>query len=306
MAGQEDPRTHFLGHLVVLGATGPARPPAYLLTRHVFEAAHRLGGLAGYAHYAEAFGAKSGLALDLPFRDVDFIEVLQVGRARYDTWYEALNTGVRIAPTAGSDYPCGEALPGSERFYTQVKGPLTRSAWLEGIRQGHTFATNGPLLRFTVDARPMGDRIALAEAGNVTVEGSVVFDETRDEVTQLSLIRNGVPIRTFTPNEERNRIAFTLELAVSESAWLALRASGTKRHAVGRPGLHLALAAFAQQSRRLWLRQLDALSAALEEEFVGALRLGEAAGQVPQRLIRAQRPALERAIEAARNRYEAK
>ena len=40
-------------------------------------------------------------------------------------WYEILNTGFRITPTAGTDYPCvGASIPGRERFYTKVEGQL--------------------------------------------------------------------------------------------------------------------------------------------------------------------------------------
>jgi hypothetical protein len=334
ITGQENPRTHFLGHIVVLGAAAPTVSPSYLLTRGFFEQAHQLGGLAGYAHYAEAFGARNGLAVDLPHDVVDFVEVIQVGRARYETWYDALNAGARISPTAGSDYPCGEALPGAERFYTQVEGRLTRSSWLDGIRRGRTFATNGALLRFVVNGHPMGDIVELAEPGEVTIEGEVVFDDERDEIHRLFLIQNGSIVRTFPRSGDENRVAFRLQHLVEASSWLAIRAAGTKRDAVGRPGLRLALGlaeqetagslpseahsapvfveiggvamhetVLAEEARQRWVQQLDALAAELESDFVGALRLGEAAGQIPQSRIREQRNGLHNAIDAARSRY---
>jgi hypothetical protein len=331
LAGQENPRTHFLGHVVVLGATSPITlPGSYLSTRAYFEAAHRYAGLAGYAHFAEAFGARNGFALDAPH---DVVEVISVGRARYDTWYEALDTGHRIPPTAGSDYPCGEALPGSQRFYTQVKGPLSRDAWLDGVRRGRTFATSGPLLRFRVGGKGMGDTLQLAEPGSVVVQGEVLFDPEQDEVTKLLLVQSGVTVGVFERKQATSSIRFEIEHPIEESVWLALRAVGQKRHDVGTPGLRIGLgitvperphrvpaeahsaavvveiagrpalqeSAMAAEVDRRWLERIDALDAELDTARVGHLELGEAAGGVPQPFIRRHRAVLRAAIDETRH-----
>lgn len=61
-----------------------------------------------------------------------------------------------MAPTAGTDHPCGPALPGAERFYTQLNGPLTPNAWLESVRLGRTFVTDGPMVEFHVNGQGIG------------------------------------------------------------------------------------------------------------------------------------------------------
>lgn len=336
IAGQENPRTHFLGHIVVLGASKPARATgSYLVTRVFLEEAHRLGGVAGYAHFAEAFGAQNGLSIDLPHEVVDFVEVIQMGRAGYDVWYEALNAGFRIPPTAGSDFPCGDALPGAERFYTKVEGRLTRESWLEGIRRGRTFATNGPLLRFSVNGRGMGDVLRLREAQAVSIEGEVLFDRSRDDVTHLYLVQNGITVQTFTRDGDSTHIRFSVSHPIEEASWLAIRAAGKKLDAVGRPGLWSLIglrapersqwisaeahsapvfvdvdglplmrdAPHAKKILRKWVKRLDALEANLETDHVGELELSEAAGQVEQSYIRRSRPELRAAIDRARALY---
>ena len=181
VAGQENPRTHFLGHTITLGAHSPINfPEAYVLYRLFWEEARRQGALSGYAHYGKLRGALFGLALDLPGGLLSFLEVLQFRQAIYDVWYDILNTGFRLTPTAGTDYGCGNHTnPGRERFYTKVEGPLTYNAWLEGVRRGRTFVTNGPLLEFRVNGKGIGGEVVLKERGSVLVEGSVHFDPTR-------------------------------------------------------------------------------------------------------------------------------
>ena len=159
--GQENPRTHFRGHTITLGASSAIHfPEHYLIYRLVFEEARRQGALSGYAHYGnDIVGGPYGLGIDLPHGLVSFLEVLQFNRGIYDVWYEILNTAFRMTPTAGTDYPCGRVtIPGRERFYTKVEGPFTYKNWLEGVRRSHTFVTNGPILEFQVNGKGMGKK----------------------------------------------------------------------------------------------------------------------------------------------------
>jgi len=98
--------------------------------------------LSGYAHGGFALGALNGLSVDLPQQLLKFVEVHQIATGYYDVWYTILNTGFRMAPVAGTDYPFSRSLPGMERFYTRIEGPLTYEAWLEGIRQGRSSGTS--------------------------------------------------------------------------------------------------------------------------------------------------------------------
>ncbi len=229
-AGQENPRTHFLGHTIILGASSAIHfPERYVIYRLFWEEARRQGALSGYAHGGFDLGAINGISIDLPEGLVDFVEVLQFGRGKYKTWYDILNTGFRMTPIAGTDYPVGPSLPGRERFYTKVEGPLSYQSWLEGIRKGRTFVTNGPVLELQVSGQGMGESLVLAQPGTITLEGAVRFDPQRDDVTRLEVIQNGEILRTFYREEDRAEITCGFEHRVSEAAWFALRSYGTKR-----------------------------------------------------------------------------
>lgn len=71
----------------------------------------------------------------LPQGLVHFIEVLQFNRANYASWYDVLNLGFKVAPTAGTDYPCGDQnIPGHERFYAKVEGDFNYESWLDAVK----------------------------------------------------------------------------------------------------------------------------------------------------------------------------
>ena len=207
-------------------------PENYVIYRLFWEEAQRQGALSGYAHY----GATSlnlqpafGLAIDLPHGLVSFLEVLQFNRGAYQAWYEILNTGFRITPTAGTDYPCaGASIPGRERFYTKVEGPFTYENWLEGVRRGRTFVTNGPILEFQVDDKGMGEEVVLEQAGPVKVRGRVHFDPSWDDIERLEVIENGLVLRSFPRTGNSSEIRFQFEHPVGEASWLAIRAYGKK------------------------------------------------------------------------------
>lgn len=64
-----------------------------------------------------------------------------------ELYYQILNCGLRIAPSAGS---ASGVLPnpvGYNRVYVHLDGELTYERWFEGLRVGRSFVTNGPLLR---------------------------------------------------------------------------------------------------------------------------------------------------------------
>ncbi len=230
LSGQENPRTHVLGHSIVLGAHRYLDLPAlYPLYDRVWRRAHEQGAVNGYAHWGLA-GAEEGLAVWGHAELLDFIEVLNLGLPFYQRWYEALNLGLRIGPTAGTDYPCLPGLPGRERFYARVSGPLEPESWLEAVRRGRTFVTNGPLIELVVSGAAIGDELSLPAPGEVRIEGRVRFDPERDEIRTLELVQGGEVARVVETREGAREIALKALVRIERSTWLALRARGVKRY----------------------------------------------------------------------------
>ena len=337
--GQENPRTHFLGHAITLGAHSEINfPENYVIYRLFWEEAQRQGALSGYSHFGSTTSMAPpsfGLAVDLPHGLLSFLEVLQFNRGIYEAWYEILNTGFRITPTGGTDYPCsGASIPGRERFYTKVEGPLTYENWLEGVRRGRTFVTNGPILEFQVDAKEMGEEVVLEQAGSVDVQGRVRFDPTWDDIERLEVIENGLLLRSFPRTRNSSEIRFRFEHPVGQASWLAIRASGRKLgeaeprrrpsgviHGTFRPTSEahsapvyvsldgappLSAHPRAKALARTWLARLEDLGSRLAVDENGNLALEGATSRkrtVEEGLLRRNRSALLEEIQKARDYF---
>ncbi|MHC4566966.1 MAG: CehA/McbA family metallohydrolase domain-containing protein [Planctomycetota bacterium] len=60
------------------------------------------------------------------------------------TYYRFLNCGFKLAATGGSAMGVMAVPLGYGRTYAKLEGPLSEASYLNAIRAGHTFATNGP------------------------------------------------------------------------------------------------------------------------------------------------------------------
>ena len=228
-AGQENPRTHFLGHSITLGATDTINfPKEYLIYRLIYEEAIKQNGINGYAHFGQIFeSGEYGLPIVLPHGLLHFMEVLQFGRGKFDSWYDILNLGFRVSPTAGTDYPCAKTVPGHERFYTKVEGKFTYENWIDGVRKGRTFVTTGPLLDFKINGKGLGEEINLANADSVLIEIDVIYDPGDGSVNKIELVENGNIVRQFPLMEQKGEINIKFKHAIKENSWIALRGSGS-------------------------------------------------------------------------------
>lgn len=229
VSGQEDPRTGHRGHTLHWGIDRPSHADVadFYDYRAVFEQTRRDGGITGYAHLGSLFNGERGLALDIPHGLIDFIEVLQGGNLHTDLWYDFLNLGYRILPSAGADYPYfGPTLPGVERTYVQLEGPFSADAWFDGFRQGRTYVTNGPFLEATVNGQPMGAEIHLEAGAPVSVLASAKMNPEIEPLVRLELVVLGEVVEQAAVGTGEDRVRLETELVADRSMWLALRAYG--------------------------------------------------------------------------------
>lgn len=316
--GQENPRTHFLGHTITVGGNAPIDfRKDYLIYSNFWKEARRQGALSGYAHLGISMGAQYGLAIDLPLGLLNFLEILQRSAEGYAAWYEILNTGYRLAPVAGTDYPCMASYPGRERFYTRMERPFTYQAWLDALRGGRTYVTNGPALEFRVNGKEMGDEIVLDKPEPLLVEASVRFDPKQENIQRLELIKSGQLLQSYPRLSNSPEIAFRLQLNPGETSWLAVRASGQKLNEASsalahsapvyvtlKNGLPLSASPVGKAMARQWLARLKDLEVRLAEDQIQYLAKPPRGDGVDEADIRAGRAGLLKAIESARTHYE--
>jgi hypothetical protein len=230
-SGQEDPRTTQRGHTIHHNLKAPVHLPAedFFAYHKVFEASHEQGGVSGYAHMGQLFNGRRGLALDVPFNLVDFIEVLQGGRLVTDTWYPFLNLGFKVNPAGGSDYPYfGPSLPGVERYYVKLDGAFDADAWYAAFRAGRVFVTNGPLLDFTINGAGMGQEVRVARGARLDVAAAAQLNPDIDKLGRLELIVHG-DVAATERGTGGDRLELRQTLTAERSMWVAVRALGDRQ-----------------------------------------------------------------------------
>jgi TolB protein len=249
--GQEF-HTSYWGHLGLLNLSQHFLIPGYAAYSNtaaaslyptnaaVADMAHEQRALVGYVHPYDTVPdpAKDAtltheLPVDAALRKVDYIEVLGFSdhKSTAAVWYRLLNCGFRLPAAAGTDAMANFASlrgpVGLNRVYAQVpNGPLNIGSWLSSLQQGHTFATNGPLLGFTLGGRPLGSELHLPPGDNkVKFSGwlrSIV------PVDHLEVICNGRVLRELKLNEDRESADVEDVIPVSQSGWCLLRAWSEK------------------------------------------------------------------------------
>ena len=227
MSGQEDPRTGHRGHTIHWNISRPTHEADDFFQYHrVFEESRRQGGLTGYAHLGQLFNGQRGLALDVPLGLVDFIEVLQGGRINTEIWYRFLNLGYKVLPVAGADFPYfGPTLPGVERTYVKLDGPLTADSWLSGFRSGRVYVTNGAFLELTVNGREMGEEMRVERGTTLEVVAEARLNPDLGRLDRVELVVHGEVVATERAGSG-DRIQLRAELTADHSLWLAVRAWG--------------------------------------------------------------------------------
>ncbi len=202
----------------------------------VLDMAHAQGGVAGYVHLFDEMPdpAKDEklthwLPADVALGKVDYIEVLGFAdhRATASVWYRLLNAGFRIPAGGGTDamanYAALHGPVGLNRVFVRVPaGPLIMETWLENLRKGRTFATNGPLVEFTLNGKMIGDEVALPAGKNV-----VKFVATLRSIVpveHLEIVCNGSVAKDIPLTGDRTVADARGTIALEKSGWCVLRA----------------------------------------------------------------------------------
>ena len=253
--GQEY-HTSYWGHLGLLNLTRNYLLPGYATYGNtaaaslfptnatVADLAHQQQGLVGYVHPFDfvpdpvkdptlTHGEPQDVALELPvdvaLGKVDYIEALGFSdhKATANVWYRLLNCGFHLPTGAGSDtmanYASLRGPVGLTRVYARIpSGTLDITAWLDSLKQGHTFATNGPLLGFTLGGKEIGDEVKLP-AGENKVKFTA-WMRSIVPVDHLEVVCNGEVVRALKLSGDRESANIEDAIPISHSGWCLLRA----------------------------------------------------------------------------------
>ena len=247
LAWGQEYRPPFYGHINMINLTerlispfttgyeGTAIESLYPSNTDMLRMAMEQGALGGYVHPFSAepssagYGAARGFPIDLALGTVSYLEVMTSAMHAEHTarvWHRALNCGFKVTASGGEDSITGlhrTPVIGSARMYAYLGDRFTWDRWVDAVREGRTFVSNGPLVQLAIDGEIPGGEVFLPEEG-----GSVVVSagmETAFPVDKLELLRNGEVLERIELDEAGRSGAFRQRIRVTQSGWFTLRAS---------------------------------------------------------------------------------
>jgi hypothetical protein len=117
---------------------------------------------------------------------VDFISSVDTPYAwELNIWYHTLNVGFRTRIAGETDFPCiYDGRVGIGRTYAKVDGPLSYSSWLQALKAGQSYVSDGKthLMEFQVNGTAVGSNGSELRLGGpatvaVTVKASAYLPE---------------------------------------------------------------------------------------------------------------------------------
>ena len=137
-------------------------------------------------------------------------------------YFQLLECGLRIPPSAGSGSGVAPNPVGYNRMYVHVDGDFTYEKWWQSFRAGQVVITNGPLMRPTVDGELPG-HVFQAEAGGTFDFEIGLTLSTRDPISYLEIIKNGQVAESIR-FDEYAKSGKLPNLHFDKSGWFLLRA----------------------------------------------------------------------------------
>jgi hypothetical protein len=138
-------------------------------------------------------------------------------------YYQILNSGIRIAPSAGSASGVLRNPVGYNRVYVYTgSNSLEYDRWWESLRKGRCFVTNGPLIVTEVSDQKPGYIFTADEGKVIELEVILSLLSSNDPVRCIEIIKNGsvektIPYTEFRDDKKLGTLRFT------RSGWFLVR-----------------------------------------------------------------------------------
>ena len=238
--------TSYWGHLGLLHLSDHMLTPDFSAYQHtalaspypfngvVADLAHAQGALVGYVHPFDWVidppkekSLSNELPADVINGKVDYIEIVGFAdhKSTAEIWYRLLNLGFRLPAGAGTDamanYASLRGPVGMNRVFLDTGGELSPAALRKALKEGRTFASNGPLLGLEVEGKHPGDTVGRKTAGKLRFRIAL---RSPVAVDHLELVQNGRVVKAFALKGDRRNFDTAGELQVDTGGWLVLRA----------------------------------------------------------------------------------
>jgi len=143
-------------------------------------------------------------------------------------YYQLLNCGIRMPPSAGSASGVLNNPVGYNRVYVHCGDELTYEKWWEGLRAGRVVVTNGPMMRPLVNGRLPGHVFRAQDGQTVELDISLNLS-LRDKVDYLEIVKNGLVTEQVMLDEWAKRNGKLPKIRFDKSGWMLIRAIADNR-----------------------------------------------------------------------------
>jgi hypothetical protein len=231
----QENRQHILGHLNLLGLREPVMPWATggpgegevgggldtTLARWADDG-HARGATVIAAHFPTPNAEVAALVATGRVDAVEMFDQLEYEHAEY---YRYLNAGYRLPLVAGTDKMSSGTPVGLYRTWARLADgeAFSFDAWVAAVRAGRTFISSGPILRFTVEGRSIGDVLEVPAGATIEVEGEArsIFP-----IHSLQLVERGRVVDEVADGAGTRSLQLRSRVRVEGPTWLALRCGG--------------------------------------------------------------------------------
>lgn len=136
-----------------------------------------------------------------------------------DVYYRFLNCGFRLPVSAGSASGVKAAPLGYNRVYVNTGGKFDYETWFRSLKAGRSFATNGPMVFFTVDGQEPGAILRFPKGSHQRVR-ILTEVSSSTSIDRLEILFKG---RILSTSRGPGAIRAEFETTITESGWLAAR-----------------------------------------------------------------------------------
>jgi TolB protein len=233
-------------HLLLPGYAGypnTAAASLYPMNADVYDMAHAQGALVGAVHpfdeVPDPFAVPAQritdeLPVDVALRKLDYIEIVGFSdhKSTAAVWYKLLNLGFKLPAGGGTDATTNYAAPirgqvGFDRVYVRTPAwHVNLETWIDALKQGRSFATNGPLIEFTLASKMVGSELKF-DAPQAAVP-FVAKLRSFVPVDHLEVVCNGKVAQSLKLEGARDSADATGTLPLQDSGWCLLRAWSDK------------------------------------------------------------------------------
>jgi hypothetical protein len=138
-------------------------------------------------------------------------------------YYQILNSGIRIAPSAGSASGVLHSPLGYNRVYVYTGSDrLNYNQWWENLRKGMCFVTNGPLFTIYVSGQQPGYVFTADEGKTIELQIVLSLMKSNDPVRRIEIIKNGL-VEKSVPQAELGNDGKLGTVRFTRSGWFLVR-----------------------------------------------------------------------------------